>query len=253
MEQSLEAAIKQLISKSLHDLKRGDLYRDPLVSFSAATDPAYDELKTIIGDWHKTPKELFPEARSVISYFIPFTKAVAYAPRRSESVSPVWGEAYQEINEHFNIINKAVAELLSEAGYISLTLKPTHTYDPKDLKCMWSHRSAAVIAGLGTFGANRLVITDKGSCGRFCSIITSAPLQAARQPAVDKCLYKKDGSCGMCFKICPVQAIRPDSMAKFRCQDRLFENEADLKASAGLQSADVCGKCISICPFSYIE
>lgn len=249
----MEAQIRKIIGDKLSDLNRPDLYREPLVSFSDADDPKYIQLKDIIGDWHLTPKELLPTAKSVISYFIPFTKEVAKAPRKAAYPSPLWGEAYQEINNHFNIINKAVSDWLMAQGHKALTLEPTHTYDPKDLKCKWSHRSAAVIAGLGEFGANRLVITEKGSGGRFCTVITSASLHNTAAPVQNKCLYKKDGSCGACFKICPANALKPDGMAKFTCQDLLFDNERKLQASAGLKSADICGKCISVCPFSYIE
>jgi epoxyqueuosine reductase QueG len=117
---------------------------------------------------------------------------------------------------------------------------------------MWSHRSAAAIAGLGTFGANKLLITEKGSGGRFCTILTSAVLKANQVPIESKCLYLKNGSCGLCFKICPVNALFPDSIDKFACQNEVNKNEAKPKESTNLQSADTCGKCISVCPFAYI-
>lgn len=249
----LEHNVERIIIEQLEALQRPDLYRQPLVSFSAATDSRYKDLKTIIGPWHYLPTEFLPEAESVISYFIPFTKTVAAAPRKNSEASPLWGEAYQEINRHFDVINQALADYLRANGFLAVTIPPTHTYDPNDLKCKWSHRSAAVIAGLGEFGANRLVITEKGSGGRFCSIITSAVLHPNKQASPTKCLYKLDGSCGLCFKACPTHALRPDDLAKFRCQDLLFDNEKKLKRIAGLQSADICGKCISACPFSYID
>lgn len=249
----LEDSVKDIIINQLEALQRPDLYRQPLVSFSAADDPRYMELKTIIGPWHQTPTELLPEAKSVISYFIPFTKTVANAPRNNQEASPLWGEAYQEINKHFNVINKAIADYLISIGFLAFTIPPTHTYDPADLKCKWSHRSAAVIAGLGDFGANRLVITDKGSGGRFCSLLTSAVLEPSKSSAENRCLYKQNGSCGLCFKACPTKALQPNDLAKFVCQDLLFDNEKKLQESTRLQSADICGKCISVCPFSYIE
>lgn len=253
MEQSIEAKIEEIIVEQLYALNRSDLYRRALVSFSAADDTAYAALKKIVGEWHLTPTELLPEAESVISYFVPFTKEVACAPRTTKDGSPLWGEAYEEINKHFNTINQAVTAWLSGRGYRTLTIQPTHTYDPKDLKCLWSHRSAAVISGLGSFAANHLVITEKGSGGRFCTILTSAVLRANKPPVETKCLYMRSGSCGLCFKVCPVQALSPQGFDKFACQDALNRNEALLRATTHLQSADVCGKCISVCPFSYIE
>lgn len=253
MIESIEQEIKKIIFTQVIALNRPDLFRNPLVSFSSAEDKQYFDLKKIIGEWHMTPCELLPNAKSVISYFVPFTKEVTMEPKKTANGSLLWSEAYQEINRYFNVINEAVSQYLIGQGYSAVTIKSTHTYDPQDLKCYWSHRSAAAIAGMGTFGANGLVITEKGSGGRFCTVITSACLNAESNPIENKCLYVKNHSCGLCFKVCPIGALRADSIDKFACQDELNKNESSLKNISSLQSADTCGKCISVCPFSYIE
>ena len=252
--ENLEKTIEEIIVEQLCTLKRPDLFRQPLVSFSSADDKRYSDLKEIIGEWHLNPSELLPDARSVISYFVPFTEDVALEPQKVQNGSPLWSEAYQEINKHFNVVNEAVSSYLMGIGYSAVSIKPTHTYDPKDLKCMWSHRSAAAIAGLGAFAANGLLITEKGAAGRFCTVITSAELKANRPPVENKCLFIRNGTCGLCFKVCPAEALSPDKMIdKFACQDELNKNERLMKEKTALQSADTCGKCISICPFAYIE
>ena len=248
----LELEIKNIIEEKVKELGRDDLFRAPLVAFSDASDERYMELKKLIGDWHKTPKEFLPEAQSVISYFIPFTKKVSMEPKTCKHASILWSDAYQTINAYFDEINAEVQAYLTEKGYLSETIRATHTYDPADMKSMWSHRSAAVIAGLATLGANRLAITEKGSGGRFCTVITSAKLQSNQNPIEEKCPYKKNGSCGLCFKACPVGARRPDGMDKFACQDEVNRNEELLRKETNL-IADTCGKCISVCPFAYIE
>lgn len=252
MTNELEQTIENIIDEQVAALNRPDLFRKPIVSYSSADDSRYIDLKQLIGIWHALPTELLPDAKSVISYFVPFTKEVAAQPKQVRNGSPLWSEAYQEINRHFNSVNQAISDYLIEVGYSAKTIPSTHTYDPKDLQCFWSHRSAAVIAGLGEFGANKLVITEKGSGGRFCSVITSATLKNNQKTTDTKCLYIKKGVCGLCFKICPVQALTPNAVNKFDCQDRLNEHEAKMKASTDLQSADTCGKCISVCPFAYI-
>jgi len=250
---SLEAEIKKIIVDRVEKLNRPDLFRIPLVAFSSADDERYEELKTLIGDWHKTPKEFLPEARSVISYFVPFTKEVVMNPKKMKDGSALWSEAYQEINAYFDVINEEVKSYLESKGYQVMTIPSTHTYDPKDLKAAWSHRSAAVVAGLATLGANRLAITEKGSGGRFCSVITSAELEPNPVPIEEKCLYKKNGSCGLCFKACPIGALKPEGLDKFACQDELNKNQDILRKETKLVDADTCGKCISVCPLSYIE
>lgn len=251
--EQLSTRMKQTIIKAVQDINRPDLFREPLIGFSSANDPSYQELKTIIGPWHRLPGELLDEAVSVISYFVPFTRAVVMGPTSTVDASYVWGEAYQEINRQFPVIDQLVSELLHDYGFQTQTVPPSHTYDPVDLQCYWSHRSTAVIAGLGRIGANRMVITDKGSGGRFCSIITTAHLEPNQTVAKERCLWHINRSCQKCFDICPVNALGPDVMDKFACQDLLNKYEADLIRTTALESADACGKCISVCPVAYIE
>ncbi len=249
----LEVEIKKMIYYEIEKLNRPDLFRAPLVAFSSAEDKRYEELKNVIGDWHRTPKELFPDAKTVISYFVPFTKEVVMAPKLSKQESPLWGEAYAVINNHFDQINNRVCEYLHRKGYLSYTIPATHTYNEADMKSMWSHRSAAAIAGLGSFGANRMLITEKGSSGRFCTVLTSAVLETSNKVVENRCLYFKNNTCGLCFKACPVSALKPDFINKFACQAETRKNEKLLEESIQLYSADTCGKCISVCPVAYLE
>lgn len=251
--ETLEEKIINLIKNEVSALARPDLFREALVGFSLADDPRYDELKQIIGDWHYHPKELLTDAQSVISYFVPFTKEIVKASKKTETAAPKWGEAYLVLNEGFDHINEVICSFLEEQGYSAKTIPATHTFDPKDMKSLWSHRSAAAIANMGAFGANRMLITEKGSGGRFCTVLTSAPLQATKKTPENPCRYLKKGSCGHCFKACPIGALQPEDFDGFGCQAQTKRNEAILAAEAGLDGADVCGKCISVCPVAYIK
>ncbi|MBR1672352.1 MAG: epoxyqueuosine reductase [Fretibacterium sp.] len=192
-------------------------------------------------------------AVSVISYFVPFTKPVARFTRESGQIPAIWGEAYAVINPYFDEVNSAIKGYLEDKGFPSFTIAATHTYNEADMKSMWSHRSAAAIAGLGTFGANRMLITPRGAAGRFSTVLTAARLTPTPPVAEEMCPYKRDGSCGLCFKICPVHALHSDGIDRFACQAETRKNEKLIKESTGLSQADVCGKCISVCPYAYID
>ena len=241
--------IRQLITSKMTELNRPDLYRAPITAFSDATDTRYQELKKIVGEWHMNPEELLTDARSVISFFVPFTKEVIEEPGLTESPS-LWAETYTIINNYFDNISEAITKYLIAQGFSALAIRATHTFDPKDLKSMWSHRSAAAIAGLGAFGTNRLLITEKGSGGRFCTVLTSASLDERLNAADERCYNIKDGSCGQCIKVCPVNTL--PNLDKFACWNHIKKVEAKLR-SEGVATADICGKCISVCPVSYIE
>ena len=253
MIKNAEYEIEQIIIREMAALNRSDFFRTPLVAFSSADDKRYSELKEIIGSWHLRPDELLPDAKSVISYFVPFTKQVVSEPKTTKGAPPMWGESYDIINSHFNHINEVLSEYLTTLGFSSKSIPATHTYNPKELKSMWSHRSAAAIAGLGTFGANRLLITEKGSGGRFGTLLTSAPLKAEQKSTPVKCLNVKNGKCDLCHKICPVGALSHKGIEKFVCHDELSKNGEILREQNNLKKADACGKCISVCPMAYVE
>lgn len=250
---SLESEIRTIIEEKFAALDRPDLIRTPLVAFASAHDPKYQELKTIIGPWHCLPTDFLPEAESVISYFIPFTKEVALAPKNEPDGSPIWSEAYITINNYFHVVNQALQDYLECQGYSAAQIRPAKAYDKETFQAPWSHRSTAVIAGLATFGANNLAITDKGSGGRFCSLITSARLEPSREVPRHRCPYFENGACGLCIKACPAGALNGGITNKAACQAELNKNPERLQKKNAKFIADICGKCLSACPLVYID
>lgn len=249
----MEENIKKIIKDEMKKLGRGDLFREPIVGFSSVDDNRYEDLKEIIGDWLQSPSEILPASKSVISYFIPFTKEVVEGPRSVDRVSPQWSESYVVINEYFNHINGEIKKYLLAEGFTAKDMAATHTYDPKVLKSTWSHRSAAAIAGIGAFGLNRMLITERGCGGRYGSVITSAPLEGNDRPVENTCLYMQDESCSLCVDVCPADALSMDGdFDKFACHDLLLENMEIMK-EMDIVASDTCGKCISVCPVAYME
>ena len=122
--------------------------------------------------------------------------------------------AYEIINDELQRISLYVALFLEEQGYAALylptTYGATHSWDdaspkPPDGTAPFSHRHAAVAAGLGELGLNNLLITPQyGPRVRLVSVITNAPLigDSPRDGAV--CLGEK---CALCVRNCPAQAF----------------------------------------------
>lgn len=82
MDSVLAMDIENIIIEKVASLGRADLFRKPLVGFSAARDTKYEDLKKLIGEWHLKPTEILENAETVISYFIPFTKEVVIDPKK---------------------------------------------------------------------------------------------------------------------------------------------------------------------------
>lgn len=73
----------------------------------------------------------------------------------------------------------------------------------------WSERHAAYISGLGTFGLHKGLITERGTCGRFVSVLTDLPLTPTARPYTG--LYDYCTHCGACVRRCPVGAISQET------------------------------------------
>ncbi len=104
----------------------------------------------------------------------------------------------------------------------------------------------AFIAGLGSFGLHRMLITDSGCAGRFGSVVTDADIPFTTPPAKERCLYFHDGSCWECITRCPVKAPSMDgAIDKQRCNGRLLglARGFDAKGFDPEDVADACGKC----------
>jgi len=221
---------------------------EPLVAFADADDPMFSELKTAVRDTHSLPRDLLKTARSVIVYFLPFDKSIAKSNRKGFHASRQWAAAYIETNRLIIDINHYLTDILSSRGFKTVNLPPTHNFDTQQLMSDWSHKHVAYVAGLGGFGSHHMLITPKGCCGRFGSIITDAKLLPSQRPDLEFCLYRYDQTCQTCIKQCVTGALTADRFDRHKCYSLLLEN-AEIYRKMGL--ADVCGKCVSIVPCAF--
>lgn len=223
-------------------------YRDPLISFVDANDPRFSKLREVADPGHMMPQDLLPGAKSILSFFLPFDPGVVDAnAQHKEEVALEWVKAYIETNALINRITANLVSLLSERNIQAAAEPATDNFDHTTLTSRWSHKSVAVIAGLGSFGLHHLVITDAGCAGRFGSLVMDAELSIPSPEFKERCLYFYDGSCLECVLACPVDALDENNeIDKQQCWNRCL---GIAKAFAHLGQAEVCGKC-SIGPCS---
>lgn len=237
IQELIETSIKQMVAAGSKNTE----YREPIIAFADAEDPEFDKIRDMTHQRHMKPKDWMPQGKTVVSYFIPFTRALADLNRKHGYVAREWAVAYIETNNLIKEINKTVCGRLKELGVDSVWQLPLVNYDSEKLMSYWSQRHVAFIAGIGTFGMNNMLITGKGCSGRYGSFIIDHKLEAGIKNREEKCLYKKDGSCGACMKLCPVQALSTQGFDRYKCSDRTHEVNAFYK---DLDSCDCCGKCL---------
>jgi epoxyqueuosine reductase len=247
---SLKEELIEVVVRAVAESEDGELFRKPLVGFSAAVDPLYMQLKEIVGSEHLSPQDILPGTKTLLSFFIPFSKEVVLSNRKQQTVSTLWADSYLKANALIGEISEKLVTYLEGKGIAAATVKATHTYDEKTLKCGWSHRSAAYIAGLGKFGVNRMLITQVGGAGRYGTVFISHQIPTDTRPEKEYCIFYQKGNCLVCVNSCPVNALDRDSFDKFKCHDRLLQNSQQFTA---LGLCDVCGKCAAAGPCAIID
>jgi epoxyqueuosine reductase QueG len=241
--QQIEGSIAGYLSSGSDQV----LWKAPIIGYASAVDPLFMHLKRSAHQGHLLPTDLLEGAKTVIAYFLPFAESIVTSNASGELPSTEWAYAYNQTNELITLINKGLESRLNNEGYRACAIAATHNFDAISLMSAWSHRHVAYIAGLGTFGLNRMLITDKGCAGRIGSIVTELELTPDKRIKGDYCLYLHNGSCSACLDKCPCSALKKDNFNRQQCYERLLENEARLHLEG---HADVCGKCCCGLPCS---
>lgn len=215
IENSEDQYISDLIAVSdrVKGLKIFDL---PIFAFGSATDELFQKMKepSIIGEHFLLPTEWLAQAKTVISFFLPFTEAVRKGNARDLSwPSDEWLHGRIEGQILVEKLNLFLLSALEKAGYESVAPSfDTRFWSRKEAKypeasftSNWSERHVAYICGLGTFGLSKGLITPKGISGRFGSLVTKMRVDPDIRDYSE--VYEYCSMCGVCIENCPVHAI----------------------------------------------
>jgi len=250
--ETLRQKLETFVAAELQEPDANQFWESPIMA-SATVDDRFAILPEIAMDEHLLPCDLLARARSVLVFFIPFQKWLVKENREGERPSRNWGLAYVQTNELIERACRALSDLLEAKGYQSKQMPATHNFNAKKLMARWSHKHLGHLAGLGRFGTHCMLITPKGCCGRFGSLVTEAEL--GDHPLISSkhaCLLKAGKKCGKCVERCPVGALERDAFDRRKCWDRLNENYKTLDFFADLPgTTDVCGKCAAMMPCSF--
>jgi len=161
------------------------------------------------------PRYYLPEAESVIviALAIPRTIGKIWGTYREggKTIGPYMWYGFGHLNWQLSDIAANLSRFIEKNGYEALPFPPTgfpyRYFNIGD----FSHRHAAVAAGLGEFGWNRLLLTPEfGAFQRIVSIVTNAPLEADEMYNGPKLCDRK--MCGeICVNVCPMEALHGET------------------------------------------
>jgi len=244
--------ITKIIKNYIKEYQKNDdiktEWKEVIVNFADAKDPQFKKLKEIVSPSHAMPEDIISDAKSVIAYFIPFSEEVANSNIEGKYSSKEWAKAYVETNQLIADINDHLKNVFTKKGYKVATIPATSNFDEDKLMSDWSHRHVAHIAGLGTFGANNMLITDKGCAGRIGTIVSNINLESSKKIKEERCLKKAGYNCNKCIDRCVIDAFTKSDFDRFSCYDLLLENDT---LHSDLPLTDVCGKCCVDLPCTF--
>jgi epoxyqueuosine reductase len=157
------------------------------------------------------PTDYLPESRAVVvlGRAIPrgALDVAGHYDEPGKTLGPYMWYGYPVLNWELSAAATRVARFLEDRGFTALPFPPTGLLYRYGDHADFSHRHAAVAAGLGEFGHSGLLLTPRFGPGqRVVSIITDAPLEPSAMyegPA----LCRPDVCGRACIKACPTKAM----------------------------------------------
>jgi epoxyqueuosine reductase len=202
------------------------IFDSPIFAFGAADDPYFSLLQepSAIGKHFLLADEWLPQAKTVISFFLPFSEAV----RKGNSIdrkrpSPEWLHGRVEGQEFVKSLSFYLKDEIERAGYHAVipclderfwsrtgeNQSEQYSESAVEYTSNWSERHVAFVCGLGTFGLSKGLITEAGMAGRFGSLVTDLSIDTDVRVYTE--IYEYCLMCGDCAHNCPVHAISLES------------------------------------------
>ena len=236
-------------------------FEDPIFSVTRSDNPGFEDIKRpeVVGGHHLLPNDWLPDAKSVISVFLPYNRNTVESNKKDDIVPSIeWLYTRVDGQRFLLALGAMVRDALSADGYkavtpytdekyvmqVSTTPAPGTEHVPP-FSTNWSERHVGVVAGLGTFGLSTNFISRVGCAVRLVSVVTDWDVEP------DECDYDNwlgyCNRCGTCIRRCQAQAYFNDRPGKDHAICTAFHG----KICQPFRPRVACGKCQSGLPCDY--
>ncbi len=186
----------------------------------------------------------FPGLEKAVSMVFHLSEAVVDGI--SDRPTHTYFHHYRTMNAYIDSVALRLVLFLQEKGYRAAAVPASQSVE--GLQGIFSHKMAAVHAGLGYIGKSCLFISKCfGPRVRLGTVFTDAPLQTVRLPQKSEC-----GTCDLCAKACGAMAIRNVNFAEGMQREDIFDAKACSdymkEKFQSIGRGAVCGVCMKVCP-----
>jgi ferredoxin len=164
-----------------------------------------------------------------------------YAKTSFDDSTPRNDEFYQKMHKS-DIIADTISAFLNHNGYSAFSnsennLLNNGMFDVSKLTTKLPHKTIAAIGGVGWIGKHNLLVTKEyGSALSLGVVLTDAPIMAKSEPV----RFSSCGSCNICQKECPQNAIKGVNWHYGLSRDDLID----------YKKCDACLRCLAVCPWT---
>jgi epoxyqueuosine reductase len=184
---------------------------------------------------------LAPSLRESLDFAVSLGKRLSGAVLEDivDHPTPIYFHHYRQTNFFLDRGAFLLADWIQRLGASALALPASQILDWAKQTAHLSHKHVGVLAGLGWFGRNNLLVNrELGARFRVVTVLTDMPLEA-NAPLQGDC-----GTCRDCVDVCPAGAIK-NSREEFdhlACYEKLREFR-----KLGYTSQFICGVCVKAC------
>lgn len=142
-----------------------------------------------------------------------------------------------------------IEAVLRQRG-VKYWVPPVAQQNETELKALFSFKTAAARAGIGWFGKNDVIITEKyGPRVRLSAILIDAPFEYGQAFTESRC----PADCTRCVDICPCRALKNRLWKAGMDREEIIDYRKCNKMRSAfipkLGRKNACGKCLAVCPF----
>ncbi len=153
---------------------------------------------------------------------------------------------YRTVNAFLDRLSLRAGIFLEQAGGKYVCVPASQSIE--GFSGLFSHKEAAVRAGLGTIGKSALFLSNRfGPRVRLATVLTNLDLSSGFRPVITESPCE---NCSACVRACPALAISGKTFADagINILDRSACSNHMKQAYQKIGRGAVCGICVSVCP-----